>query len=228
MERGSESGVSDAGDLRTDATMSLEPGLRKRLEKVLSTLDDQGSLGPRLTGDAARLWQRVRKFISMNLISPEIDGDALELACYALQLPTRQARGVISGRLARTNLRDRCEQAAELLVNLMGPDVEEKLLDRTTRLLHEVPHRSPVIDEAKLMADALNLEDFGVIGLILQTVQLALAGGGGGRFGCGRGKTRGLWILGSPHQGWIPFRTCASDCGQTVGRQPQGREDAGR
>jgi hypothetical protein len=180
MEAGSGSGVSDVGDLRTDATMSLEPGLRKRLEKVLSTLDDQGSLGPRLTGDAARLWQRVRKFISMNLISPEIDGDALELACYALQLPTRQGRGVISGRLGRTNLRDRCEQAAELLVNLMGPDVEEKLLDRTTRLLHEVPHRSPVIDEAKLMADALNLEDFGVIGLILQTVQLALQGEGVG------------------------------------------------
>jgi len=158
--------------------MSLEPGLRKRLEKVLSTLDDQGLLGPRLTGDAARLWGRVSKFISMNLISPEIDLDALELACYALQLPPRQGRGVIAGRLGRTNLRERCEQAAELLVNLMGSDVEEKLLDRTTRLLHEVFHRSPVIDEAKLMADALNLEDFGLIGLVLQTVQLALQGEG--------------------------------------------------
>jgi hypothetical protein len=158
--------------------MSLEPGLRKRLEKVLSTLDDQGSLGPRLTGDAARLWQRVRKFISMNLISPEVDTDALELACYAMQLPTRQGRGVISGRLGRTNLRERCEQAAELLVNLLGADVEEKLLDRTTRLLHEVRHRSPVIDEAKLLADAVNLDDFGLIGLILQTVQMSLQGEG--------------------------------------------------
>jgi hypothetical protein len=160
--------------------MSLEPGLRKRLEKVLSTLDDNGSLGPRLTGDAARLWKRISKFISLNLISPEIDTDALELACYALQLPPRQGRGVIAGRLGRTNLKDRCEQAAELVVNLMGADVEEKLLDRTTRLLHEVPHRSPVIDEAKLLADALNLEDFGVIGLIQQTVQLALQGEGVG------------------------------------------------
>jgi hypothetical protein len=158
--------------------MSLEPGLRKRLEKVLSTLDDQGSLGPRLTGDAARLWLRISKFISMNLISPEIDTEALELACYALQLPTRQGKGVVAGRLGRTNLRDRCEQAAELVVNLMGADVEEKLLDRTTRLLHEVPHRSPVLDEAKLLADALNLEDFGVIGLILQTIQLTLQGEG--------------------------------------------------
>jgi hypothetical protein len=158
--------------------MSLQPDLRKRLEKVLSTLDDQGALGPRLTGDAARLTKRAGKFISMNLIGPEVDGDALELACYALQLPPRQARGVIPGRLGRTNLKDRCEQAAELLVSLMGSDIDEALLDRTTRLLHEVPHRSPVIDEAKLLADVLNLDDFGIIGLIAQTVQLALQGEG--------------------------------------------------
>jgi hypothetical protein len=158
--------------------MSLQPDLRKRLEKVLSTLDDQGALGPRLTGDAARLWKRAAKFIAMNLIGPEVDVDALELACYALQLPPRQGRGVMSGRLGRTNLRDRCEQAAELLVSLMSSDIDEALLDRTTRLLHEIPHRSPVLDEAKLLADVLNLEDFGVIGLILQTVQLALQGEG--------------------------------------------------
>jgi hypothetical protein len=158
--------------------MSLQPDLRKRLEKVLSTLDDQGAIGPRLTGDAARLWKRAAKFISMNLIGPDPDLDALELACYALQLPPRQGRGVMPGRLGRTNLRDRCEQAAELLVSLMSSDIAEELLDRTTRLLHEVPHRTPVLDEAKLLADVLNLEDFGLIGLILQTIQLALQGEG--------------------------------------------------
>jgi hypothetical protein len=160
--------------------MSLQPDLRKRLEKVLSTLDDQGMLGPRLSGDAARLWKRAAKFISMNLIGAGPDTDALELACYALQLPPRQGRGVMPGRLGRTNLRDRCEQAAELLVSVMGNDIDEGLLDRTTRLLHEVPHRSPVLDEAKLLADVINLEDFGLIGLILQTIQLALQGEGVG------------------------------------------------
>jgi hypothetical protein len=160
--------------------MSLQPDLRKRLEKVLSTVDDQGSPGPRLIGDAARLWERLRKFSSMNLIGAEVDHDALELACYALQLPTRQGKGVIAGRLGRTNLRDRCEQAAELLVSLLGSEVEENLLDRATRLLHEVPHRAPVIDEAKLLADAVNLDDFGLIGLIAQTVQLGLQGEGVG------------------------------------------------
>jgi hypothetical protein len=141
-------------------------------------MEDQGSLGPRLTGDAVRLWQRIQKFASMGLIGPEIDVDALELACYALQLPPRQARGVIAGKLGRTNLRERCEQAAELLVSLAGAEVEENLLDRTTRLLHEVPHRSPVIDEGRLLADALNLDDFGVTGLIIQTMQMALQGEG--------------------------------------------------
>jgi hypothetical protein len=172
------SAVPHSGCGRTDATMSLQPILRKRLEQVLSTVDDHGSLGPRLKGDAARLWARLNKFLSMNLIGPSADAEGLELACYALQLPARQGRGAIAGRLARTNVRDRCEQAAELLVSLMGSDIEESLLDRTTRLLHEVPHRSPVIDESKLLADALNLDDFGLIGLVIQAVQLGLQGEG--------------------------------------------------
>ncbi len=158
--------------------MSLPSVLRKRLEQVLGTVDDHGSLGPRLKGDAARLWGRINKFISMNLIGPQVDADGLELACYAIQLPSRLGRGAVAGRLGRTNLRDRCEQAAELLVSLLGSEIDESLLDRTTRLLHEAPHRSPVIDEAKLMADALNLDDFGLIGLIIQAVQLALQGEG--------------------------------------------------
>ena len=53
-----------------------------------------------------------------------------------------------------------------------------RLLDRTTRLLHELPHRSPVPDEAKLLADAVNLEDFGVIGIGIQVIQLARQGDG--------------------------------------------------
>ncbi len=158
--------------------MSLQPALRKRLEQVLSTVEDHGSLGPRLKGDAARLWGRINKFISMNLINPQVDRDALELACFALQLPARQGRGIVAGKLGRTNLKDRCEQSAELLVSLMGTEIEESLLDRTTRLLHEIPHRNPVIDEAKLMADALNLDDFGLIGLIIQAVQIGLQGEG--------------------------------------------------
>src|SRR5206468_991965 len=49
---------------------------------------------------------------------------------------------------------------------------------RATRVLHEMPHRSPILDEAKLLADAVNLDDFGVTGLTQQIVQLARQGEG--------------------------------------------------
>ena len=41
------------------------------------------------------------------------------------------------------------EQAAELLVTIISKDADENLLDRVTRLLLEIPHRMPVLDEAK-------------------------------------------------------------------------------
>ena len=50
--------------------------------------------------------------------------------------------------------------------------------DRATRILHEAPHKSPMIEDAKLLADAVNLDDVGVIGLTLQTLQLARQGDG--------------------------------------------------
>jgi hypothetical protein len=41
-----------------------------------------------------------------------------------------------------------------------------------------MPHRNPMVEEAKLLADALNLEDFGLVGLLAQTIQLSRQGGG--------------------------------------------------
>lgn len=158
--------------------MSLASSLRQRLVRVLSTLDDEGVLGPRLTGDALRLWDRVRHFMELKLAAAPVDLDVIELACYALQLPTRQGRGLIAGRLGRTNLRDRCEQAAELLVTLLGDDIDPEMVDRATKLLLEVPQRSPKLPAARLLADAINLEDFGAIGLFGQIIQLGLQGEG--------------------------------------------------
>jgi hypothetical protein len=158
--------------------MSLDKELLNHLARLLSTLDGETELGPRLVADARRLWRRVERFVQMGLVGPSVDAEAMELSCYALQLPIRQGRGVIAGKLGRTNLRDRCEQAAELLVNLLGEQIPESLLDRTTRLLHEAPQRAPMLDEARLLADALNLDDFGLIGLVNQIVQMALQGEG--------------------------------------------------
>jgi hypothetical protein len=158
--------------------MPLEPKLKHRIERVLSTVDDHGSLGKRLSADALRLWRRLGRFQQMGLVAPETNLDALELGCYAVQLPPRQEAGATSSRLGRTNLKDRCEQAAELLVSLLANDVEEKLLDRTTQLLHEMPQRAPAVEEAKLLADALNLDDFGMTGLLVGAINMALQGDG--------------------------------------------------
>src|ERR1700722_2539551 len=150
--------------------MSLDQGLRNRLTQLLSEVECQSAPSPRLAADARRLWARLGGFIAMRVAGEQADLDGLELACYALQLPSRQNR--------RLNLRERCEQAAELMVSLIGDEADEALLDRAARLLHEVPQKSPMLDDARLLADAVNLEDFGLIGLFNHAILLSLAGEG--------------------------------------------------
>jgi hypothetical protein len=157
--------------------MSLQEKVRKQLIHALEIVDEQGTRGARLVDDARRLWHRVQRLTKLHLVN-EPDLTALEMACYALQLPMRQAKSLGTGRFARTNLRERAEQAAELLVSTLAEDVDENLLDRATRLLQETPHRQPVLEDARLLADALNLDDFGVVGLVVQMVQIALQGDG--------------------------------------------------
>jgi hypothetical protein len=176
--------------------MSVDAKLREYVEQALAVVDDQGTHGPRLLDDAGRLWGRVEHFIAMRLVHEGIDSEALELACYAMQLPSRR-RGKTTTKkaAAKSTLRDRAEEAAELLVGIAGPDVDESLLDRATRILQEMPHRSPMLDEAKLLADAVNLEDFGVIGLIGQAIQLGRAGEGVTQLmeGCDKREQYGYW-----------------------------------
>ena len=70
--------------------MSLQASVRKHLEQALESVDEQGTRGVRLIDDARRLWDRIRRFIAMDLTA-EPDLAALELACWALQLPVRDA-----------------------------------------------------------------------------------------------------------------------------------------
>jgi hypothetical protein len=175
--------------------MSLDAKIKRKLAQALAVVDERGDTkGPRLLDDARRLWQRVEKLISMHLVA-DPDQDALELACYALQLPLRQAKPPVGGKLGRTNLKDRTEQGAELLVTLLEEDADEELLDRATRLLHETPHKSPMVEDARLLADALNLDDFGVIGIVLLTIQLARQGDGVTQLaeGCEKREQYGYW-----------------------------------
>jgi hypothetical protein len=159
--------------------MPLDARLRQRLEQALGVVDDHGTSGPRLLDDALRLWRRVETLVAMNLVPGEgLDRDALELACYSLQLPSRRSRTLPTGKPQRSTVRERAEESAELLLGIAGTDTDELLLDRATRLLHEMPHRSPMLDEARLLADAVNLDDFGVVGVSLQIIQLVRQGEG--------------------------------------------------
>ena len=176
--------------------MPLDAKLRQRLEQALGVVDDHGTAGPRLVDDASRLWRRVDRFLSMGLVPRDgLDLEALELACLSLQLPTRRTRTLPTGRTQRTTLRERAEDAAELLLGIAGGEVDELLLDRATRLLREMPHRSPMLDEAKLLADAVNLDDFGAVGVALQIIQLARQGEGVLQLaeGCEARELYGYW-----------------------------------
>jgi hypothetical protein len=175
--------------------MPLDAKLRHRLEQALGVVDDHGTAGPRLLGDADRLWRRVEAFAAAGFVPGPLDLAPLELACHALQIPLRRTRLLPGGRAARATLRERAEESAELLVGVAGPDADEHLLDRATRLLHEIPHRSPMLDEAKLLADAVNLDDFGVTGVVLQIIQLARQGDGVAQLadGCKKRELYGYW-----------------------------------
>lgn len=175
--------------------MSVDAKLREYVEQALSVVDEQGTVGPRLLDDAGRLWRRIERFIEMRLVHEGLDREALELACYAMQLPSRRGKAGAPGKPGRSTLRDRAEEAAELLVGIAGPEADESLLDRATRVLQEMPHRSPMLDEAKLLADAVNIEDFGVIGVAVQAIQLARHGEGVLQLaeGCDKREQYGYW-----------------------------------
>jgi hypothetical protein len=181
--------------------MPLEGQFKARLERALGS-DEYGVRSTRLLDDAHRLAARVHRFIRAGVIPADTDTAALDLACLALQLPLKGTRHTPTGRPTRPHLRDRAEQASEMLVGLLsgvGGDDDgaeaETLLERTTRLLIEVHQRNPDSDAARLLADVLNLDDFGVIGLVDQAITIARQGGGVSQVadGCEKREVYGYW-----------------------------------
>ena len=171
--------MTDHNGLRNRLPMPLNAKLINRLHKSLAAVDDHGTVGPRLSDDARRLWNRVQRFIGMSLVpSPGLDLEALELACSALQLPQRRPRTLAGGRPTRSTLRERSEESAELLIGIAVDDASVELLDRTVRILHEMHERSPMLEESKLLADAFNLGDFGLTGLLDLTLHTGRHGEG--------------------------------------------------
>jgi hypothetical protein len=159
--------------------MSLDVGLTKRLGRTLRAMNERTAQGPRLLDDAARLWRRAQKLLAMNLVPSSADLPALELACYALQLPFAADKSTRNKPPVRTRLRDRAVQAIELLPKCFDEEhADASLLERTLELLEQMPDRDPKLPDARLLADVVNLDDFGVTGLILQAIQLARQGDG--------------------------------------------------
>lgn len=154
----------------------MDAKLAKILESHLTT-DDRGAPAPRLVDDAKRLVARLAMMLKLSLTRTPPSIEVLELCCYALQLPMRQAQLPV-GRYGQLNFRQRAEQAAELLVTQLGDRIDPSLLDRCTAVLLAAPDRSPPSDEARLLADAVNLDDFGLIGLLNTCVVIASQGQG--------------------------------------------------
>ena len=159
--------------------MPLDVSLTKRLTRSLSVLDERGNTGPRLVDDALRLWTRVRYLLAMQLVPANSDRSALEASCYALQLPFAYEKSMKHRPQIKTRLKDRATLAIELLPAAFNDEgADANLLGRTLALLEQLPDRTPKMPEARLLADAINLDDFGVSGLIVQTIQLARQGDG--------------------------------------------------
>jgi hypothetical protein len=175
--------------------MPLDGALKHRLERALSVVDDHGTRGTRLLDDARRFCARIRRLMGRGMLPPETDSAALEVACMALQLPLRATRGSAGKATGRSTLRERAEQASEMLVGLTQDAADEALVEETTQLLIQVHLRNPASEQAKLLADALNLEDFGVAGLIAQTITIARQGGGVMQVadGCEKREQYGYW-----------------------------------
>jgi hypothetical protein len=158
--------------------MSLDPQIKRRMEKALVVVDDHGTRGTRLLDDADRFCTRLKKYIEMGIVAQETDSLPLELSCYALQLPLKSSMVMAAGKTGRTNLRERAEAAAEMLVGLMADAGYDSLVEQTVGIINEVYQRHPERETAMLLADALNLEDFGVIGLVNQIIGMARLGAG--------------------------------------------------
>jgi len=163
--------------LTREEKMSLEAKLRKRVEQLLSSPDEHGVAGPRLLVEARRLWAHVQKWTDQHLVTPS-NPAAMEIGCHAMYLPMKRMSAVTVGKFGQLSLRERAEQAAEELVSEMADHMDEASLDAAVQLLNELPQRKPASDDARLLADVINVEDFGVNGVIAQAIILAAKGQG--------------------------------------------------
>jgi len=165
------------------------------LERALGKAEDGEARPGRLLEDTRRLCARTRGLLEIGLPTGNIDRPAIELACYALALPLRPSKGAPAVTPSRLGLRARALEAAELLDDLLGEVAGRKQLDQVMQILRDMSEQRAKTQEARLLADAVNLDDFGVIGMIQQTLEIARQGAGVEQLsaGCQKREQYGYW-----------------------------------
>lgn len=153
----------------------MEAKLRQCFERLLKE-NDSGFRSVRLIEDAERLVDSIQELAKLTGVSSSIDFFLMELAAYALQLPRRQAGSLPVGKLGQINRRRLADQAIEQVISGMGSDLEEETLEKLVNLLGNFHEKSPLTVEGRLLSDALNLDDFGWMGLLGFVCRAALQG----------------------------------------------------
>ncbi|MEL7237446.1 MAG: hypothetical protein AAGK78_01185 [Planctomycetota bacterium] len=94
------------------------------------------------------------------------DSAPVTVAAMASFLPLRHANGLASPTLGVVNLGRRGFRAAELLLEELPDLLPVAAMDATLRLLLELDASEPTSQQTCVLADAINLADFGIVGLL--------------------------------------------------------------
>lgn len=112
---------------------------------------------------ASQLFDRAIHCADRELPGARLDRDALEAACLAIMFPLATETPKVSS-VGVMSLAERCNLANELLFNL-GAQISEDLIERTAEILADCPRKTAQSSEARVLADTINIEDFGLGGI---------------------------------------------------------------
>lgn len=149
--------------------MATSSASRTPIERLLGAFAEAGDFAAVLRRDARRLFAAAQRLLAMDLVPPPVDTEAIELAAHAWQLPLCAAASSRQ-RPGHLGFRDRADQSAELLLSVLG-DIPPA--DRAAAILREIPLRNTNLDEARILSDAVNLDDFGACGVLGTAMKLA-------------------------------------------------------
>jgi len=150
-------------------TTSYDSESRSAVQRIATVFAEAGEIAVVLERDARRLFAIAQRLVDMDLVPPPVDLEALELAAWSWHLPLAGAPPG-SRRTGHMGFRERADQSAELLLGAL-PD--SAAAERAAGILREVPRRATAVNEARILSDAINLEDFGISGVLQAAMRMA-------------------------------------------------------